>query len=319
MKKTILIYIILAALLLSSCGGSVTAPSVTDGTTVTSAPEVTTTAEITTAETTTAATTEPPIILDPLDGARRFVTVKGAYTQSVCVSDDFVFISHSTSFGADKNDYVIQKYDRFTGELIAEGKTRLNHANGMAYNSKTDEIVVTGLDGNASSTSSVGDQDYSLFFLDPDTLDIKRTVCLRELIELILPESTGISGVAYDEKTDEYYVLTRYPKRYILRLSGDLELLWDFPIKEDLSGTRGDICCDGEYVYTVLWLNPSIKNVVDIYTRDGDFVERKEVNGLTHIEGLDRRNGRFYLCFIDFNVSPASAVVCEMDELENVK
>ncbi len=315
MKKLIAILFILIALLLTSCGGADDAPSVTDSTTVTSS-----TSEVTTAEATTEATTaEPPIVLEPLDSPRRFVTVGGAYTQSVCVSDDFVFISHSASFGADKNDYVLRKYDRFTGELIAEGTARLNHANGMAYNSRTDEIVVVALDGDASSTATVGEQDYSLFFVDPDTLDVKRTVSLLELIRNILPESVGIGGVAYDERADEYYVLTRYPNRYIVRLSSEFKHIWDFPIKDDLSGTRGDICCDGEYVYTVLWLDPSTENVVDIYTKDGDFVRRREVNGLTHIEGIDRRNGRFYLCFIDFNVSPAAAVVCEMDELENVK
>ncbi len=316
MKKTILIYIILAALMLPSCAVSGGDPSIT---TVTDAPELTTTAEITTAEATAAATTEPPIILEPLDAPRRFATVSRAYTQSVCVSDAFVFISYSPSLGGDKNDYVLRKYDRFTGELIWEGEERLNHANGMAYNSRTDEIVVAALDGDASADTTVGDQDFSLFFVDAYDLDIKRTVCLRELILGLLPESVGIGGVAYDEAADEYYLLSRRPERHIIRLTSDLQYISHFKLRDDLGGTRGDICCDGEFVYTVLWLNPSVENVVDIYTRNGDLVERKEVNGLTHIEGIDRRNGRFYLCFIDFNVSPIAAVVCEMDELENVK
>ncbi len=261
----------------------------------------------------------PEITREALTESRRFLTVIGAYTQSICVSDNYVYISHSTSMDLNKNDYVLRKYDRFTGNFIAEGTWRFNHANGMTYNSKTDEIIITALDGNGTATTSIGIQDYCLFVADPETLKFKRLINLRDIILDIEPSSVGISAVAFNEITEQYYVLTRHPERRIVILTKDFSYVSDFPtIARQDPYLHGDICCDGEYIYTTAWVKPSLKNVVDIYTLDGEFIDTKEVNGLTHIEGIDRRNGRFYVCFIDFNVSPYSAVVCEMDELGNV-
>ncbi len=275
---------------------------------------------VATAQLTEHETTKAPTVLEPIEGSRRFVTISDAYTQAFCVSDDFVFVSHSASKGGNKNDYILYKYDRFTGELISQGSTHLNHANGMTYNSRTNEIIVTALDGNGTSTTSIGTQDFCLFVVDPDTLKIKRIVNLVNIILKINKDSVGISAVAYNEITDNYYVLTRYPERRIVTLTGDFEYVSDFPIlfRSD-PYLHGDICCDGEYLYTTAWIRSGLENVVDIYTLEGELIETKEVNGLTHIEGIDRRNGRFYVNFIDFNVSPVAAVVCEMDKLGRVK
>ncbi len=296
---------------------SESAPAVTPQPSQSETPQPTLPTESTSA---TDAPTDPETEIkpEPLDAPRRFVTNKKAYTQSVCVSDKFVFVSHSPSLGGDKNDYVIIKYDRFTGELIKKGTETLNHANGMAYNKHTNEIAVIGLDGNSSTTTTVGDQDYSLFMVDAETLKIKRTVNLKELITELIPVSMGIGGVAYNEDADRYYVLTRYPDRRIVTLTGNFEYVSDFKIDISAGGTRGDICCDGEFIYTVSWIS-SLHNIVDVYKLDGTFVKTCDVDGMTHIEGLDRRNGRFYVCFIDFNTSPYSAAVFEMDELLNVK
>ncbi len=320
MKTKFWIAILLAAVLISSCNISPAPPNETSDTAESIVTTEITVAETTAEVTTVEETTKAPIVLEPLDGSRRFVTISGAYTQAFCVSDEYIFVSHSASMGGNKNDYILYKYDRFTGELLKKGKAQLKHANGMTYNSQTDEIIVTALDGNGTSTTSMGVQDFSLFIVDPETLNIIRLVNLQSIILGINPNSVGISAVAYNEITDNYYVLTRYPERRIVTLTGNFEYVSDFPIlfRSD-PYLHGDICCDGEYLYTTAWIRFGLENVVDIYTLEGELIETKEVNGLTHIEGIDRRNGRFYVNFIDFNVSPAAAVVCEMDELGKVK
>ncbi len=319
MKIKICIAIILAAVLICSCDVSSDSPSESSDAVAYVVTTDMTAAETTNEETTVEAITEVPIVLEPLEGSRRFVTISGAYTQAFCVSDEYIFVSHSASMGGNKNDYILYKYDRFTGELLKKGRTQLKHANGMAYNSRTDEIIVTALDGNGTATTSMGVQDFCLFIVDPDTLAVSRLVNLQPIILGIDPQSVGISAVAYNEIADNYYVLTRYPERRIVTLTRDFEYVSDFPILFRTDPyLHGDICCDGEYLYTTAWVRFGLQNVVDIYTLDGQFIETKEVNGLTHIEGIDRRNGRFYVNFIDFNVSPAAAVVCEMDELGKV-
>ncbi len=319
MKIKLSIIVLLIVSLACSCVASGDPPLESNIDTVTSVTTEITHTDNTVADITTEETTKESITLEPIEGSRRFVTIPKAYTQAFCVSDNYIFVSYSATMGGDKNDYVIYKYDRFTGELILKGKDEVNHANGMTYNSKEDKIIVTALDGDASATTSVGPQDYSLYIVDPDTLSIDQTVNLRSIILGLIPNSVGIGAVAYSEETDNYYVLTRYPDRRIVTLTSDFKYVSDFPIVLRTDPyLYGDICCDGGRIYITLWIRYSLNNIVDIYSLDGEHIETEEVNGLTHIEGIDRRNGRFYVNFIDFNVSPAAAVICEMDELGEV-
>ncbi len=249
-----------------------------------------------------------------------FIDNNHSYSQSVCVSEHYLFMSYSPSCGIDNNDYVIRKYDLEKGELLQEGTIKYNHANGMTYNKYRNELIVVGLNGNASQTTSVGDIDYSLFVVDADTLALKEIVNLKEIVLSVNPGNVGISGVAFNKIKNEYYILTRYPQRYVIVLNEEFSYKSHFFMLNfsDESGTRGDISCDENYIYSVVWLSPfTVENQIDVYTTSGEYVTSYHVNGVTHIEGIDKNDDFFYLVFIDFSKGP-SGVVYKMRDFVNI-
>ncbi len=225
-----------------------------------------------------------------------------SFIQGMCASEDFLFVSYSKSKGGDKNDYQIQKLNRKTGTIIATSTEYFNHANGMTYNKNTNEVIVCAFNGNTGSTETTCDDDFSLYVVDADTLALKRTVNLKDAVLSVCADSTGIGGVTYSAEYDEYYAFTRYPERYIITFNGDFTLkdsvyLYHY---DDKGGTAGDICFDGTYFYLATWRNDidQLCNDVAIYTKDGTLVDTYDVNGIAHIESLDKVGDTFYMAFI---------------------
>lgn len=222
--------------------------------------------------------------------------------QGICVSDDFLFVSYSKSMGNDKNDYQLRKIDRTTGEIVLTSTEYFNHANGLTYNKNTNEVIVCAFNGNTGSTETTCDDDFSLYVVDADTLALKRTVNLKDAVLSVCSDSTGIGGVTYSAEYDEYYAFTRYPERHIITFNGDFTLkdsvyLYHY---NDKKGTAGDICFDGTYFYLATWRNDidQLCNDVAIYTKDGTLVDTYDVNGIAHIESLDKVGDTFYMAFI---------------------
>lgn len=238
-----------------------------------------------------------------------------SYTQGMCVTDNYAFISCSPSKNADKNDYVIRKVDLTSGEILATSTQAYNHANGITYNKNTNKLYVCALDGNAETTTTISDDDYSLYVVDVDTLSLVDTINLKNIITTVCVGSVGISGVTYNPQYDEYYVLTRHPKRYIITLDNSFNLK-DFFFMFDRSadnGVRGDICTDGYWIYCPNWRSDlatsnSLINEVHVYSRKGELIGVFTVNGYTHIESMDIKDGYYYFNFIDFSDNRAKTI-----------
>lgn len=238
-----------------------------------------------------------------------FYSDNTSYTQGMCVSDTHAFISSSSSKGGNKNDYVIKKILLSDGSTVATSTDTFNHANGMTYNSKTNKVIVCALDGNAPADGTINDFDYSLFIANADTLSLENTINLKTTILAINSDCIGISGVAYNKHSDEYYVLTRAPIRFIVVLDSDFKLKRYFFMHKAINeGVRGDICCDSTLIYSPAWRSDltainstSLINEIEVYViSTGKYIGTYTMNGLTHIESMDVNNGIFYSNFIDF-------------------
>ena len=227
-----------------------------------------------------------------------------SYTQGMCVSDKYLFVSSSPSQNANPDDYVVKKVSLATGEVLATSTQPFNHANGMTYNRNTNKIYIVGLNGTSTQTTTVNDMDYSLFVVNADTLALETTVNLKSIVLSICAECVGINGITYNEQYNEYYVLTRYPERYIITLNADFTLKDSFYMYKstDIGGVTGDICTDGYKIYIPIWRSDieQLRNDVKVYTRSGVYIGTYNVNGYTHIESMDIRGGDFYFNFIDF-------------------
>ncbi len=260
-----------------------------------------------------------------------FYSDSNSFTQGMCVSDDYAFISVSTSKGGNPNDYVIRKVRLSDGQVVKTGDVAYNHANGMAYNPTTNELIVCALNGASTQSTSSSDDDYCLYVVDADDLTLKEKITLKETILDVCSNSVGISGVAYNKADAEYYVLTRYPKRYIVVLDADFSIKRYFYVKEQRvfennisdGGTIGDICTDSKYVYIPSWRvdiggSYSIINEIDVYSIDGNYIGTYNMNGISHIESIDINNGVVYTNYIDFNVNPYTAKTYKSTGIYNI-
>ena len=229
--------------------------------------------------------------------------VKGEFTQGMCMSDDHIYIAAADHNG---NDYKIRKLDKNTLVVLGESTECYNHANGMAYNKNTNELVITGLDGRSGLYGTSGSQDYSLFVCDADTLKTKTMVCIENIVKGISPDLLGISEIAYNDERNQYFVSTHYPNRYLIVLNEDFSLnsyMFMEPHSES-RGLHGDMTCDDNYIYFCRWMreNDVLLSAIDRYTYDGEFKGSCYLYGVTHIESIEiGSDGYCYANFIDFS------------------
>lgn len=221
------------------------------------------------------------------------------FIQGLAVSKDYIFVGTGNNDNTRKNEYRLNKLDRTTGEVVATSTETFNHTNDMTYNEKTNEVIVTGLHGDTGSKESLYDDDYHLLVADANTLKIKETINLKEMVLSVCSESIGISAVSYNANFDEYYVLTRYPERHIIILNNDFEMKSSVILGTgEIDGLLGGIYADDNYFYISNMTSYDDRlNDIMIYDRKGNLVDIKSVDGITHIEGIDYIDGQYYLSF----------------------
>ena len=229
-------------------------------------------------------------------------TDKMEFTQAMCISEDYVFIAFGKYNG---NGYKLRKLDRDTMEVIAESDRHFNHANGITYNKDTNELIICSLDGRSGKYKITGDQDYGFFIVDADTLELKRTLNIKDIVLGIAPDLCGVSEIAYNNVQKRYYVATHYPYRYIIVLNDDFTLNHYMYMRDfyDPYGLYGDMSCDDEHLYFCRWIieQNQLLNVVDKYTLDGEYISSNYVYGITHIEAVAIDGNECYANFIDFS------------------
>ena len=166
--------------------------------------------------------------------------------QSICATDQYIVIIENTADNSEVNDTVSAYYrydhdaDGNPVEQYSLAKrvqdSEWEHGNGMTYNPKTNEIYV------ALYTSLVEGNEGSLYVMDPETLEYKRTIHVED--------GYNILGIDYVEDKDQYVIQTNASAEYSMKI-----LNADFEVEEDLGPvdtTPGinyqDLCVCEDYV-----------------------------------------------------------------------
>lgn len=182
--------------------------------------------------------------------------------------------------GQEDNYTRIAKLDLTTGEVVQwSGDLRLNHANDITYNPKTNLLIV----------SNNSPHPKRLTLIDADTLEIVRCVELP----------FGAYSIEYNAKRDAY----------VAGISGT----WDFTVLnadfEPMDGrvfkgtpltaryTKQGVGADDYLIYFILWdgkhsKEPDFQNVISVYDWEGNFKGLIEFDvGVKEPENLSIVNG----------------------------
>lgn len=162
-----------------------------------------------------------------------------------------------------ENPDVVVKYDTVTGQVVAESEViKMNHANDIAYNPRTNELVVAHCMGPGNLIS----------VLDADTLKLKRGP---------IDIKFNINAIDYNAKRNQYVALLAATNNFGFL---DANFQWVGEICDGwttaLNYTTQGICCDDNYIYHGMY-NP---NCIVVYDWNGNFVTcitLDKVNGET--------------------------------------
>lgn len=186
--------------------------------------------------------------------------------QSVCATEDYIIILENTADGVADADVVKAYYRNDTdtnGKPVKKyslakrvAATNYEHANGMAYNPDTKEIIV------APYTSGNPENRGCVFLMDSETLEYKDKVQVAS--------DYNILGIDYDEEKKQYVIQTNVEGGYSFKILDD-----QFQIVEDL-GTYAhtakgdnfqDLCVSGDYIINFpLTLNLGIGDYIHMYS-----------------------------------------------------
>lgn len=185
-----------------------------------------------------------------------------------------IFIQKDTNSNEAKNVDRIVKYDVQNKKIEkTSGDLDLNHANDIAYNPKTNRLLIVHNNPNRTKVTLV----------DPDTLE---AVGVQTL-----PES--IYCMDYNEKHD----------RYVIGLSGGQDFRFldkDFKVASGVykatTVTKGYVTqgmtCDDDFIYFVLYK----ENVITVYDWSGKFVTLIKFDvGSIEPENISVVNGEIYV------------------------
>lgn len=155
----------------------------------------------------------------------------GGVVQSVCATEYYIITMENIADDPNTQDVISAYYRKKTDEngnpvtpysLAKRVQNReWEHCNGMTYNPNTNEIYV------ALYTNTIEENRGSLYVMDPDTLEYKRTIKISD--------DYNILGIDYIEDSDQYVIQTNVDGGYSFKI-----LNADFQVVEDL----------GEYDYT---------------------------------------------------------------------
>lgn len=150
-----------------------------------------------------------------------------------------------------ENPDVVVKYNIETGQVEAESDVlKMNHANDIAYNPHTNEIIVV----NCMSPSSI------LTILDADTLAFKR------MIEIEI----GVGALDYNEKRNEY-VAVRFGTQCLVVLDANFHVIGYLDCDTLMIDWTGQgICCDDDFIYFTMCKDGG--NALFIYDWSGNYI-----------------------------------------------
>lgn len=199
------------------------------------------------------------IIEDSIEGEQGVV-------QSMCATEHYIICMENTGDDTDAPD-VIKAYYRNTvdenGNPVEQyslakrvAEQNYEHANGMAYNPKTDEIAV------ALYTSNDEQNRGCIYLMDAQTFAYKGKVQIADQYNIL--------GIDYDEENDRYVIQTNVDGGYSFKILDN-----QFQVTEDLGEYRGtakgdnfqDLCVSGDYIINFpLTLFMGIGDYINMYS-----------------------------------------------------
>lgn len=193
-------------------------------------------------------------------GMSEYATNQGACT-------DGTYAYYALQGGSTK----ILKYDLCSYELIAK-KTynNLGHANDMAYNSDTDEIIVAHNEPNYNTVT----------ILDAETLKVKKNKKLP----------LKIYSIAYNNEREQYVVGISGSYNFAL-LNSDFKVVEKFK-GENTGYTRQGCDCDDEYIY---FSQSGGDNIIAVYDYDGEHIKNIDIDSSKEIENIFHTGRSFYI------------------------
>lgn len=176
--------------------------------------------------------------------------------QGGCSDGEYVYLAMHNGYKdslSDLAEAAIVKIDPDDWETVDTYKgLKVDHANDMCYNSKTDELIVV--------SSSPDPHIISIF--DADTMELKE----RKTLDV------GINSLAYSAKENCYYACLSGSNTFA-KLSEDFKKVKTFKIK-DHDRTEQNIEVHGDCIY-ITFYDP---NSIMIYNKQGELVEDKELS-----------------------------------------
>ena len=185
------------------------------------------------------------------------------------------------------------KVDTASAEVVKVSKPyKIYHGNDIAYDTKHDRLVVVHGDGDTMRLS----------VFDPGTLKRKSVIKLKMPKKLkgaaanYRSKFKGITGIAYDEKRDEFIASVKSTFHYIV-LSAKFKPKRMIRVK-----TKGDWVKQGMLIVddkiiramNLVTKKTGIKNYLFIYNRKGKFLKRIRVKNNGELESIYLVNGKLY-------------------------
>ena len=200
--------------------------------------------------------------------------------QCICSTPDYLITIENTADDPSLPDtvsaYYKNPYDRDGNPVqqysLAMRNTDFDweHGNGITYNPNTNELYV------ALYTNLTGDNEGTLYIMDPDTLSYKGKIKIAE--------GYNILGIDYDAENDEYYTLTDASAGFSLqKRDAQFNLIDDYgPLDPAPGNNFQDICHCGDYIF----LSP-----VTFGLRIGDFMNVYSLSRREYVTSIDMKLG----------------------------
>ena len=177
---------------------------------------------------------------------------------------------------------MIFKVDMQTWEVVAQSEELpLHHGNGMGYNSKTNQLIVSHNTGAPNDIS----------FVDPNTLQITETKTL----------DFAIYGITYNEEKDWYAVGISGSSAFAILDSNFVEL--GYYEGHDVGLANQSINTDGKYLFignSGVKVNPGVE-VVKVYDWMGEYKGIFRWDSVSEQEAMISCNGINYITFFTGN------------------
>lgn len=201
--------------------------------------------------------------------------------QGGCTDGTYVYVILEAQGGLDSETKskptLLRKLDMSTWEIVGENRLNLGHGNGMAYNSKTHQLVVAHYrPGNQVS------------FINPDSLELVDSKTL----------DFEISNIGYCATYDKYVASAGRMAFYIL--DSDFNQLL-YSKGEGIDAAVQGIDCDDKYIYIGNSLQEKGYETVRVYDWNGEYKFAYRIGSGQEQEAIFHYNDKFYITFYTGN------------------